>query len=297
MRGDTKAALLLTTVIALSVMLFLWTGRTGGTAETADTTGNRKPDAGRGETAAGARSNGGSQFYAVPTEKVALSAFDPNTADSTTLLRMGLQPWQVRAIYRFRAKGGVYSQKEDFAFTPGLTKKKYRELEPFISISPDYQPAALTVRQRKESVGDSTTAAKANGKLQKGATLELNSADTTALRRVPGIGQYYARKIAERRKRLGGFVSTSQLDEIEDFPEEAKAFFTVDSSRVKRISVNSTTLSELRRHPYIGFYLARDIVEARRLHGSIRSIGELLMLESADERTIKRLEPYLEFQP
>lgn len=233
----------------------------------------------------------------MPTEKVTLTTFDPNTADSTTLLSMGLQPWQVRAIYRYRAKGGVYSQKEDFAFTPGLTKKKYRELEPFISISPDYQPAALTVRRRKDADVDSTTVKKPSGKLQEGATLELNSADTTALRRVPGIGPYFARKIVERRKRLGGFVSAAQLDEIEDFPKEAKVFFTVDGSQVKRISVNSATLGELRRHPYIGFYLARDIVDLRRLHGNIKSSSELLMLESADEQTIKRLEPYLEFQP
>ena len=41
--------------------------------------------------------------YAVPEEKVETFPFDPNTADSTTLLRLGLAPWQVRAIYKYRA--------------------------------------------------------------------------------------------------------------------------------------------------------------------------------------------------
>ena len=55
-------------------------------------------------------------------------AFDPNTADSTQLLRLGLKPWQVRSIYRYRAKGGVFSEPADFARVYGLTLKQYREL-------------------------------------------------------------------------------------------------------------------------------------------------------------------------
>ena len=68
--------------------------------------------------------------------------FDPNTADSTQLLRLGLQPWQVQNIYRYRARGGVYRKPTDFARLYGLTAKQYRELEPYIRISDDYRPAA-----------------------------------------------------------------------------------------------------------------------------------------------------------
>ena len=32
--------------------------------------------------------------YALPSRKVETFCFDPNTADSTQLLRLGLQPWQ-----------------------------------------------------------------------------------------------------------------------------------------------------------------------------------------------------------
>ena len=42
-----------------------------------------------------------------------LQKFDPNTADSTLLLSLGLQPWQVKSIYRYRAKGGIYRQASD----------------------------------------------------------------------------------------------------------------------------------------------------------------------------------------
>ena len=38
-------------------------------------------------------------YYKVPEKQYELFYFDPNTADSTQLLRLGLQPWQVRNIY------------------------------------------------------------------------------------------------------------------------------------------------------------------------------------------------------
>ena len=44
-----------------------------------------------------------------PEERVVETFFfDPNTADSTMLLRLGLSPWQVRNIYKYRARGGRY---------------------------------------------------------------------------------------------------------------------------------------------------------------------------------------------
>ena len=77
------------------------------------------------------------KYYYVEGRRVERFAFDPNTADSTQLLRLGLQPWQVRNIYKYRAAGGIYREKADFANLYGLTVKQYRELEPYIQISPD----------------------------------------------------------------------------------------------------------------------------------------------------------------
>ena len=57
--------------------------------------------------------------YAVEEVPVETFPFDPNTADSTTLLRLGLSPWQVKSIYRYRAKHGRYHTPEDFEYLPG----------------------------------------------------------------------------------------------------------------------------------------------------------------------------------
>ena len=51
-------------------------------------------------------------------------------------------------------------------------------------------------------------------KIKAGEHVVLNTADTTVLKTVPGIGPYYARKVVEYGERLGGYVSVDQLDEI-----------------------------------------------------------------------------------
>jgi DNA uptake protein ComE-like DNA-binding protein len=123
----------------------------------------------------------------------------------------------------------------------------------------------------------------------------LNSADTTSLQTVPGIGPYYARQIVRYGERLGGYVSVSQLDEIEDFPLESKKYFVIKDSTPRKLNVNRLTLNELKRHPYINFYQARAITDYRRLHGPIRSLDELRLSKDFSSEAISRLSPYVEY--
>ena len=238
-------------------------------------------------------------------------AFDPNTADSTQLLRLGLKPWQVRSIYRYRAKGGVFSEPADFARVYGLTLKQYRELKPYIRIGRDYQPAARFVDSRRSAYGSSGSSSGSsvghNGlavardtvkypiKLRPSQHLAVNTADTTALKRVPGIGSYYARRIVAYREKLGGFSSVQQLREIEGMPDEAIPYLTVDPKAIRKLHINKLTLSQLRKHPYLNYYQARDIVDYRRLQGPITSLSQLALLKDFTSHDIERLAPYIEY--
>ena len=256
-------------------------------------------------------------YYAVaPTHKAERFCFDPNTADSTQLLRLGLQPWQVRNIYRYRARGGIYSTREDFARLYGLTRKQYRELAPYIHISADYLPAATLIGRRHTATADhtadrdaaaadSTATRTANGtardsleypvKLKPGQHIELNTADADDLRRVPGIGHYYAAQILRYGRWLGGYVSVDQLDEIENFPTEAKQYFVVDHPTPRKLPVNSLSISQLKRHPYINYFQAKAIVDYRRRHGPLKSLRQLSFSRDFPPEAISRLEPYVEY--
>ena len=234
-------------------------------------------------------------YYQGEPRQPELFPFDPNTADSTQLLRLGLQPWQVRNIYKYRAAGGVYRKPRDFARLYGLTLKQYRRLEPYIRIKEEDMPAdryfyAYEPIEERDTVRYPI-------KIQSDERIVLNRADTTILRKVPGIGSHFARKIVEYRRRLGGFYRVQQLLEIEDFPETAIAFFIIpDSTQPKPcINVNRLSLNELKRHPYINFYQARDIVDYRRLHGPIKSLKELSLSRDFTPEAIERLEAYVTY--
>ena len=220
-----------------------------------------------------------------------LFPFDPNTADSTQLLRLGLQPWQVRNIYRYRASGGIYRRPADFARLYGLTVGQYRQLEPYIRISNDYQPAATLVKEKPIE----RDTLRFPVKLQPTEHVVLNTADTAQLRRVPGIGIYYAKEIARYGRLLGGYASVDQLDEIDNFPKQTKQYFVVENASPQKLNLNRLSLNELKRHPYINFYQAKAITDYRRLRGPLHSLQDLRLLPDFTPEAITRLEPYVEF--
>ena len=132
-------------------------------------------------------------------------------------------------------------------------------------------------------------------KISEGEHVILNTADTAALKTVPGIGPYFARKIVQYGQRLGGYVSVDQLDEIEEFPLDAKDYLVVQNASPRKLNINQLSLNELKRHPYINFYQARAITDYRRLHGPIKSLYDLKLSKDFPQEAINRLLPYVAY--
>ena len=282
-KSDRKVILALLTVIVIALGIILFTG----SPSTSSISGTSRDSS-------HVRNVSNSSL---PTRQVERFFFDPNTADSAQLRRLGLQTWQIRNIYKYRAAGGIYREKTDFARLYGLTVKEYRELEPYIRISSDYLPAATLVKESASATAkhDTTFVHHYPQKIAETAHVVLNKADTTELMTVPGIGPYVARKIVQYGQRLGGYVNVDQLDEIENFPAESKRFLVVEGATPQKLNVNKLTLNELKRHPYINFYQAKDITDYRRLHGPIKSLQDLRLLKDFPQAAIERLLPYVTY--
>lgn len=289
-KSDRRAIIFVLCIMVIALLVILFTdSRMDYTPSYADN-GRIKTDSGRYRT----DNQRQPLYYAQPsTHSPQRFPFDPNTADSTQLLRLGLRPWQVRNIYKYRARGGVYRRKEDFARLYGLTVKEYRELEPYIRISSDYTtPASALVGEEEHYERDTL---KYPIKVEVPASVNLNTTDTLQLRKVPGVGEAFARRIIRYGQRLGGYVSPEQLREIEDFPVAAIPYFVVDHPQTRKINLNKLTLNQLQRHPYINFYQAKAITEYRRLRGPLHSLKELSLHKDFPEEAIQRLQPYVEF--
>jgi len=249
--------------------------------------------------------------YAISEEKVETFPFDPNTADSTTLLRLGLTPWQVKAIYKYRAKHGRYHVPEDFKRLPGMTYELWERLGPHVRIahqfryidesekrssfsvkmaSASHSTEKKLVSQKKDSIVEHPR------KFDSVTPVDVNTADTVELMRIPGIGEYRSRKIVEYRRKLGGFVKAEQVMEACRMPDEILLWiYILPETSVRKVNVNKLSLQRLMNHPYISFYQARSIIEYRKAHGDIKGIEELKGLEGFTPLKIEKLQPYLEF--
>lgn len=221
-----------------------------------------------------------------------LQPFDPNTADSVLLRQLGLPVYIVRNILKYRAKGGVFRSPESFSRIYGLKEEVYQKLKPYITIAPLVSVSHVrtdTFRQLKDTIPYIP-------KYEEGTIVDLNKADTSILKRIPGIGSTLARMIVVYRQRLGGFYDVSQLQEVPHVRVELNKWFVVTPAGLHKIQVNSASLDKLRSHPYMDFYKVKAIMEYRRKRGKIKGLSQLSMFEEFTEKDLKRLSPYLTFE-
>lgn len=129
--------------------------------------------------------------------------------------------------------------------------------------------------------------------------VELNTADSAALRSIDGIGERSVAAIMEYRRRLGGFVSAAQLAEIpqvtESNYEKILKQICCDSCEIRKIDINFAPPEELDAHPYIGARTLRRILKQRQLKGGWSAIEEMTEDNILTQSEAARLAPYLRF--
>lgn len=223
-------------------------------------------------------------------QEVRLFPFDPNTADSVTLLSLGLPSWMARNILRYRSKQGKFRRPEDFHKIYGLTEEQYQTLIPYIQISEkasEKDTVRLLTQQKDKN--------EYQVKYQPGIIIELNKVDTTELKKIPGIGSGYAKMIVNYRKQLGGFTDIKQLQEIHLKVEILRSWFSVDTNLISRINLNKVSLERMMYHPYINFYQAKVIVEYRKKKGKLSNLKQLSLYEEFTKEDLERISPYICF--
>ena len=227
-------------------------------------------------------------FRQSKSNSYSLFNFDPNKADSATLTHLGLQHYIASNILKFRSKGGIFKTKESFSKVYGLTPAKFSELEPYITIIP---ASELT---KKDTLRALTRAEITQ------VIVDLNSADTTELMKVVGIGRFYAKGIVRFRQQTGGFVNIDQLRELYGMTDQnfnkISPFCQINTALIQKIKVNTASVERLNVHPYLDFYQSKAIYELRRKKGKLQSIQQLKNIDELPSEVIAKIEPYLSFE-
>lgn len=226
------------------------------------------------------------------TIAIRMQVFDPNTADSSTLVHLGFKPWQAKNMVKYRAAGGKYRKPEDLKKLYGMTDSMYQALTPYIYIAREEIDSVAVDSLRKDSLPRWEEE-------NKDTILNLRTADTVELKMIHGIGSYRARQIVRYREQLGGFVSVEQVLEAKGMEnvdaDSLLAHFWIDSVKIEAMNVNSVGVQRLSRHPYLRFEQAQAIYELRRKKIRLDSIQQLQQIECISAETLEKIAPYLNF--
>jgi competence ComEA-like helix-hairpin-helix protein len=218
--------------------------------------------------------------------------FNPNLAEANELLGLGFSPQTVRRLLRYREKGGVFRKKEDLLRIWGVDSNLVVGLFPFIKV-------AETVTD-KEMAGQANTYKPQYPFKPIPTKVDVNSADSFALQRLPGIGPKLAARIVAYRDKLGGFHSLAQLQEVYGLNPETlmrlneEQLWHIGRGVYRKIAINRADASNL-RHPYISRKQAGILEAYRKQHGLFMDSSAMNNVLSFSAEELRRLFPYLDF--
>lgn len=170
----------------------------------------------------------------LPRKSVESFRFDPNTVSVDELCRLGFSPKQAQSIVSYREKGGRFRRKSDFAKSFVVSDSVFRRLENYIDIP----------------------------------LVDLNLADSAAFDTLPGIGGWFASRMVEYRKALGGYSYKEQLMDIRNFDQEKfnalSDLITIAEEYMTPYPLWTLPADSLSMHPYIRNYETACAIELYR---------------------------------
>ncbi len=213
-----------------------------------------------------------------------LFRFDPNTLDSMGFIRLGLRPKTIHLLINWRNKGKVFYKPEELSKVYTLSKDEYERIAPYISI------AESNWNEERKSFG----------RPEIPASVDLNTTDSATLVLLRGIGPTLAHRIIEKRNALGGYLRHDQLLEVYRFPDSTYKMLQekliISPEKVKKIKINSATVEQMSRHPYIGEKLAKNILLLREGLKGFSEIEQLRQVPLMNEENYRKIAPYFELE-
>lgn len=202
---------------------------------------------------------------------------DPNQANFKQLIDAGFTSELAGRLIAWRKSGKVFHFKQDVAKLKGLSDTLFERIAPVIAL-----PDSPVLNEEKKVISE----------VKK---VDINAADTSEWIALPGIGPTFAKRIVAYRERLGGFHSTVQLLEVYGITDE-KWNGIKDKLEVKTLlsptDLNTCTLDQLLRFPYLKPVVARGIINYREKHGSYKRMEDLLHTDLVDAELYAKIAPY-----
>ncbi|GHM99189.1 hypothetical protein WSM22_06790 [Cytophagales bacterium WSM2-2] len=217
-----------------------------------------------------------------------LFSFNPNISPKTDLERLGFSRTLASRIVNYRSKGGKFIVKRDLLKVYGMDSVLFMKLNAYINLPERVvteKPIRLTEKKEKPAI----------------TKFDLNTADTSQLMKIYGVGPKLSVRIIAYREKLGGFISMSQLKEVYGLDslviKELVAKSIVEGNFLpNQVNINTATEKELGAHPYIKFKLAKAIIAYRKQHGAFSEVDDLKKITIISEEAFLKIKPYATLQ-
>ena len=201
--------------------------------------------------------------------------FNPNTVSQSELILLGFSDKQAHTFINFRNKGGKFYKTEDVQKVYGISNELYTKINPYIVL-----PQNSYVKNQPKAF-----------------TIEINSATAEEFKQISGIGEKISERIVNYRDKIGGFYSVEHLTEVYgvevDLISKNLSHLTIDKTKIKKINVNTITIGEFYKHPYVSFNDARKIVNFREMHGLFTTVNEIRTNDLVKDEVYSKIVNYL----
>lgn len=208
--------------------------------------------------------------------------FDPNTIPADSLKEMHLPGIVSNNLIKYREAGGKYRNPSDLLKIYGMDSTIFNQILPFIHIS-----------EKEELYGKKRTADDGYN-IPK---IEINTTDSVKLQFIPGIGPVYSKRIIKYRELLGGYYNKDQFWEIYGMDSirfrALVSYVHIDTSKLKRININTASFRDLLSHPYIDRASTYALIHYRDFADTISYIQEISDNQIIDDELFKKIRPYI----
>jgi len=203
-----------------------------------------------------------------------------NTATKEQWIALDVKPYIAERIEKYLAHGGKFNKPEDILKIYGFDSALFIQIQPYLFVETNKKETNNNIAHVKPP-----------------SLVEINTADSTTIEKLPGIDPSFTKRILKYRSLLGGYYSKNQLLEVFGFNQQMLDKIAneirIDTSAIRHISLNSAEARHLYRHPYIGPEKAKIILKYRQLGRNPLTLDFLAKEKVFNEKEIEKVKPYI----
>jgi competence ComEA-like helix-hairpin-helix protein len=225
------------------------------------------------------------------TSKPVIFPFNPNYITDFKGYSLGMSNEEIDRLHAFRESNKWVNTAKDFQKVTQVSDSLLAKISPYFKF-PDW---VTNPKAKTNYVSSYPNNSKPKTFAQK---QDLNTASSSQLKRVYGIGEKLSERIVAYRTKYGDFIADVQLQEVyglsPEVIERTLNDFTVKTAKpITKININEATLAQLVTIKYIDYEIAHNIIEQRTLREGFKSFDELTKVKDFPVKKSEIIRLYL----